>query len=549
MADITRICVIGGGASGIGLLWSLAMASRAGTAPSDYEVTLVHREAAVGGHSVSKEVELGGQNVHIDCGVQMIAPKMYPVTMSMLALPDFAAIAMQDVPLKIGCVFPDDQGVSQYWGNFPAYQQTPLARNGHADANTFAELLKAKLSVGFGIEMLESLETMLDRHRDQFEDVDRFTTYFLDAYMSIMNGYGNALLGTVIVGDVAPLWDLGYASFTSEVTGYGRFKDGADSWVRRMWQVAQAEFGSSLTARFNTTVEQLYPSDDGPTVIWKEPNGTVSPPQVFDAVVSTIDMHTNSTILDVPANHLWSEVFEPRVGTVMPGKVETTVWPLQPGFCALHQDTSVLASHDGPQRLETLQFNGKVGAIDGGPKFDLSKTFSTYIESNLMGVPVENPEEDFYLTMYGYDPGGDAPDHQVWSSDWNHGMWLPSFMVSEKLHFHRAQGVSRFHKAHHAQRDTGIFFAGNNLTMDSEEGALVSGMAIAKYAFGVDPMAALEPGDGSSHDALELAKTEFDLLYGLLMFPSKLEEVIGAGVGALEYLFERWLPIWGPGRP
>lgn len=219
----------------------------------------------------------------------------------------------------------------------------------------------------------------------------------------------------------------------------GRFKDGADSWVRQMWKVARDQFGPSLTAEFDTTVTKLYPSPQGPTVVWEDAQKNLCPPAPFDMVVSTLDMFTNALILNQPENQLWAEVYEPRVGTAKPDGIETTVWPLQPGYCALHQDTSILAEHDGTQRLETLQFNGKVGAIDGGSGFDLSKTFSTYIESNLMGIHVERPEDDFCLTMYGYDPGGDAPKHQVWSSRWNHGMWLPSFMVDEKLASHRAK--------------------------------------------------------------------------------------------------------------
>ncbi len=239
-------------------------------------------------------------------------------------------------------------------------------------------------------------------------------------------------------------------------------------------------------------------------------------------------------------------MYSDTVGKVTPGKVCTSVWPLQPGYCALHQDTSLLARHAGPQRLETLQFNAQVGAIGDEGEFDLSKTFSTYIESNLMGIPVTDANEDFYLTMYGYEPE-EKPEKRVWDSNWNHGMWLPSFMVEEKLNFHKAQSISPHHSHHLSQRDTGIFFAGNNLTMDSEEGALISGMAIAKYAFGVDPMQCLTPTDGNGGSSLELARIEFDVLFGL-MFPSFVEEIVGKGIGALERLMKDWIPIWGPGR-
>ena len=547
MAEIDRplnVCVIGAGASGVGLLWSLAMAQQQGQTLQPLTITLIHDQAVVGGHSHSEEVTMGGKQVHIDCGVQMIAPKMYPATLSMLALPDFAGVHLQDVPLKISAVFPEQDGTVPYWGNFPEYQHTPLFQSGKQDCETFADLLKAKASLGYGIELIESLQTMLDKNQDRFTDQSQFITYFLDGYMSIMNGYGNALLDTVIVADVAPLWDLGYASFTEEVSGYGRFQDGADSWVNQMWTVASQHFSGALTAQFNTQVTKLYPSDSGPVVEWVRDNtpGTAT----FDVVISTVDMHTNSQILNVPENALWAEVYADTVGAVQPGKVATTVWPLQPGFCALHKDPSLLATHDGPSRLETLQFNAQVGATGQNGGFDLSKTFSTYIESNLMGIPVSDPNEDFYLTMYGYVPD-EQPNNIVWSSDWNHGMWLPSFMVDQKLNFHKAQGISAHHSHHLAQKHTGIFFAGNNLTMDSEEGALISGMAIAKYAFGIDPVQCLTPSDGSGGSAPEMARIEFDVLFDL-MFPSLIEEAIGKGIGALEQLMKGWIPIWGPGH-
>jgi predicted NAD/FAD-binding protein len=114
-----RVCIVGGGAAGVGLAWSLAKASLLGVNRAAYDVTLVHDGQTVGGHSLSVPVTLGGKPVNIDCGVQMIAPTMYPLTLSMLALPEFASITLAPVDLRIACAFPGAvPNTAQYWGNF-----------------------------------------------------------------------------------------------------------------------------------------------------------------------------------------------------------------------------------------------------------------------------------------------------------------------------------------------------------------------------------------------------------------------------------------------
>jgi hypothetical protein len=547
-----RICIIGGGAAGVGLAWSLAKATQLGLNQAAYDITLIHNHADLGGHSKSVQVTLGGKQVNIDCGVQMIAPTMYPLTLSMLALPEFQSVQLANVDLKIACAFPGNTpGTVQYWGNFGDYRNTPLGQTGMGDAQVFQDLLKAKWGLGWELELAETVDTLIKKNAAKFSggDPTHFVTYFLDGYMSIMNGYGNALLNELLVGDLAPLFDLGYASFTQNVTGYGRFKDGADSWVRQMWNLASQQLGASIRSVLNSSVTQVYPSAAGPTVVWedratKQPSG----PRTFDIVVSTLDMRTNSEVFNNPNNAMWNDVFEPSIGTAVPqNDYQTTVWPLNPGYCSLHQDPSVLAKTPGQ---EVLQFNALPGAINGGPKFDLVNSNSTYISSNLMGIPGIAPQDDYYVTMYGFVPKPeDRPKNEVWSSAWKHGMWLPTFMIPEKIKFHRAQSKSPYHKAHFDQAQTNIFFAGNNLIMDSEEGALASGLAIAKYAFGVNPIRLLTPPGGKSNETLEKATIEFDAMFNVIMFPSLLEEALSGLAGFLKWFLKHWLPIWGPGGP
>jgi hypothetical protein len=546
-----NVCVVGGGAAGVGLIWTLAKAKSLGVAVPAMNITLVHCEDSVGGHSNTYNTTLGGQSVAIDLGVQMVAPKMYPIVMSMLALPEFADIRMVDVPLNISCFFPEVDGVIPYWGNFPAYQTTPLAQGAQHDIAAFDTLLSAETIGRDVLDYIEPVAAYLSRNSSAFDDLAHFETYFLDPYMSIMNGYGNALLESVVVGDIAPLWDLGYASFTNEVTGYGRFQLGAESWVQKMWTLAQQGFGTALNAMFSTTVVQLYPSAQGPTIVTVDSDGKAAAPVPYDIVVSTLDMHTNSTIMNNSANGQWSAIYADAIGTTINDSA-TDVWALQPGMCYLHQDQTVLAPNPNPsqKRPETLQFTATYAAAPAPEPYDLSNTYATYIESNLMGVDVEDPTQDLYLSMYGYDPaqqGVRVPASPIRTMPWNHGMWLPSFMIEAKFGFHHAQSSSPYHDPYAYQQDTGIYFAGNNLTMDSEEGALISGMAIAKYAFGVDPISLLTPPQGTPLETLIAAALEFGALYNLLLFPPALV-TLGQRIGHLgDEIRMHWAHLFHPG--
>ena len=163
-----KVCIVGGGASGVALLWCLAKAQQQNS--GDFEITLVHDVLvydngqpqpgipSLGGHSRTVPVTVNGTEYWIDLGVQLIAPAMYPNMMSMLKLPQFSSVKMDPVPLKVACAFPGvtQGGPAQYWGNFPAYQTTSLYQQGASDAATFESLLKAQPG------MLLSLQALLD---------------------------------------------------------------------------------------------------------------------------------------------------------------------------------------------------------------------------------------------------------------------------------------------------------------------------------------------------------------------------------------------------
>lgn len=548
------ICIIGGGAGGVGLLWCLAKAEQLGMAKQPYQVTLVHAQRPpvppgaaspaaaaergwIGGHSYSVPVTLNGTRYDIDLGVQMIAPKMYPNLLCMLRLPEFRdEVTLQDVPLRIACAFPPVNGTTPYWGNFAAYQDTPLYQQGRQDCATFEKLLELPTTP------MATLKEFLEARRDAFQDLTRFEQYFLDPYMSIMNGYGKSLLGQVNVLEIAPLFDFGYAGFTEIGEGFQRFAKGSSHWIRTMLGLAQGMLGDALTVRTDTTVRQLWPGDGCAWVRWEDGAGRLSEPQRFDFVVSSLDMNGNSLILNHAENRLWS-FYRPFVGE--PQGDSNSVWSLIPGYCYLHQDRSLLAPGlpDPPQ--ETLQFTGYWSPpVKPGKPYDMFTTFTTYVERNLMDVA--DPDFEYYLTMYGYDPrtrpGVPIPTRGVLAPtplNWTHGMWLPFFMREQKERFHGAQGISCSHSQtpYPDQQDTRIYFAGNNLTMDSEEGALVSGMAIAHYAFGLDPLRLLNPAGELGWEYV-FAAAEYAYLYEL-MFPGD-HPLIEGGLTVLRSLARRW---------
>lgn len=545
-ARVNKVCIVGGGASAAALLWCLAKAQALGLTTDQWAIRLIHDDVAVGGHSRTVEVPINGKSVPLDTGVQMIAPTMYPGLMSMLDLPEFGGVALQHVDLHISCTFPPAQGATPYWGNFPAYQKTALFASGAPSAAIFEKLLSAANLRKDPAEMFATVKAFLANNASAFPSPDAlalFTDYFLDPYMSIMNGYGSARLDSTALVDIAALWDLGYASFITPTEGYARFANGAQSWVEQMATLAAKQLGAALSLTLNSSVVEIVPSPVNPAkVTWVDNSTGKTSSDSFDIVVSTLDMQTNSGLFNSPNNPLWASLYEPCIGTTQGLKSGTSVWPLVPGYCYIHQDASVLAPGMPAPLLETLQMNASY-AGDGQGGFDLIKTYTTYIESNLLGITPNGPTDEWYLTMYGFDPSDygiqPPPTEPGHSFQWVHGMWMPTFMVDQKLAFHRAQSISPHQPPRPGQEHTGVYFAGNNLTMDSEEGALMSALCIAKYAFGVDAMRTLLPPASSGKD-LEtwgIAWAEFHALYAM-MFPPVIADAASV-VDSLESVLGR----------
>ena len=506
-----KVCIIGGGVAGVGLWWTLAQPGQPG---ADWDVTIIHDGAEFGGHALTVPVQHNGETTMVDTGVQFFIPLFYPNIEVLVNRPEIAP----EVPvttydsLKVACAFPRLDGAPQNWGNFPDYQSgsnfamfTPAM---FKDAKRFQLFIDLALLEGWGSKTLAEYFASLTV---PYENQSDFLNYFLFPYLSIINGYGASLDDQVTFDDLVPLFANlpgkfpGLGSFTSPGSGYSRVLDGASSLVGAM--ASQAQLLKPATAWMNTTVMSVSasPTLPGPvTVTWATGQQPIAQAQ-FDKVVITTDILTAAGLLNNDANSaLWTSLYSKYLSP--------QEWPLLPGKCYIHTDVNML-SPDMREQEESLQFTAYYAPQNTPPYSTMFKTYTTYLQQNIHNTAAS---EGLYLTMYGYIPGeGDTvpdPATVLFEEVWQHGMWLPTFMLPAKQALHMAQGKGAS-MSYPGQLDTGIYFAGNNTTADSLEHAFISGEVIANYAFGANyPLAGL----GLRNLA---AFAMYELFYKEFMFP------------------------------
>lgn len=501
MASKQKVCILGGGATGVSLLWVLSQDSRARQA---WDMTLIHDQSTVGGHSLTYNIPWNGKTFPVDIGVQFISPMLYPNVHVMLQRPEFKSrVPVRNYPtLDIACAFPPDaNGNPLNWGNFSDYQRGPnfalYSGDVISDIQTFQDFIEVSLLEGWGNK---TLQKYFETNPDSYKNLPLFLNYILAPYLSIINGYGASLLDQTTFIDLFPLFatlplppSWGFptplGSFSNPGVGWQRFTNGAQSWVQAMSDVAQSHTASNLILNSRVTAVWTEQSTGQVTVQWTDQRDNTHS-GTFDKVVLTTDMWTNSKILNNMNNqYFWNTLYSKYVGY---GEDENgnplgqpVVWPLMWGKCYIHTDSSML-SPDLMEQEETLQFNAYYAPGDQNGNYNLIDTFTTYIQKNVL----EDPDADgLYLTMYGYIPDPSKhkvpdPDKVLYSEPWTHGKWTPSFMSGPKALLYMAQGLGNI--SYPGQMNTNVYFAGNNTTTDSEEGALDSAMAIANYAFGVD---------------------------------------------------------------
>jgi predicted NAD/FAD-binding protein len=490
-----RIAVIGGGAAGASLLWCLTSQDLPGRAP---ELTLFHDEAAIGGHSRTIPVWFDASGVGsvddltaprttypVDIGVQFVCPSIYPNLYRQLRLPGFERARLKRHPaLRMAGAFRDDLN----WGNFAEYQRGErFSRCFDAETRATAARFERDLHRAPFVRVhgRPAVSLTVDEwltHAGYRRD-SNFFRYLLIPYLCVINGYGTVDLLETKLEDLFPIFtklpglqDEGpYGSFIGEGHGWDRFELGATEWVRSMVDLA-VKRGAKV--RLAAPVRRLERRGDEWLVIFGEravsgrgfatdlDEQQATHAEAFDEVVLTTDMVANRALLDHPRNPYWKR----QRAFLAPER-----FALLPGVCYIHQDEEVLAPsmRDGK---EDGQFTGYFawGERDQGSDlyglpYDLGASFQTYSMQNILGTPAP-----CYVSMYAEDRVARVPDPKktLFVRAWRHGRWVASFFRDAKRELHRVQGLG------------GVWYAGNNTTVDSEEGALISAMVIAERMAG-----------------------------------------------------------------
>jgi predicted NAD/FAD-binding protein len=486
-----RIAVVGGGAAGVALLWCLTSQD---DPLRDFAATLFHDEDDVGGHSRTIPVVFDADGrgrvgtaadagpVHpVDAGVQFVCAALYPNLYRQLELPELRGVRLRRHPaLRMAGAFPDDL----VWGNFPEYQAGARFARCFDPARAEAERFQRDLR-GSPFRRIGGRRVLTMSVRDYLEAAGigragHFFRYLLVPYLGIMAGHGADLLETpmrdlrAVFGRLPFVQREGpYGSFTEPGAGWDRFADGATSWVRAMCATAQAR---GAAVRLAARVTKVSRRRDEWLVWWTDgagdgPGGDGAPAPAghqaaFDAVVLTTDMTASLALLDHDENP-WRAAHRHSLGPER--------FALLPGSCYVHQDASLLAPSLADER-EDGQFTGyfaREARADPswpyGLPYDLRKSFQTYLMRNILGTPAP-----CYVSLYGDERGSrtPAPDRTLFRRTWRHGRWLAGFYRQAKRELHRVQGLD------------GLWFAGGNTTVDSEEGALLSAMIVAAHAAG-----------------------------------------------------------------
>jgi NAD(P)-binding Rossmann-like domain len=494
------LCIVGGGPASVGLAWTLAQDP---TVAAEWAITIIHDEDVVGGHCATYDVTnpLTKATIAVDIGVQYVAPLINPNVSLMLGEAAFkqAAPVVDAAPLTVACGFPPRNGQSMNWGNFPAYQNGTLFalynQSGMvADCEDFQTFM-ASLFPQHLDKATESVQDWLNSPTpNPLTNVTDFVDYFIDPYMTIINGYGAPDLDSVMLADILPLFGKmpffpgPMGSMTTPGVGWQRWTLGARSWVQTMLDVAQTTMSVSLVG--NTTVHGVWLQPGNPSgPVSVSCNANLSDPVTFDKVVLTTDMTTNARLLNNTNNTAaWN--------TYYADALSSSRWSvLQDGTCYIHADETVLAPDLIPLQQEVAQFTAyysTAGAKNGMP-YNTDTTYATYLMENVHQDP---NAQQLYVTMYG--PSGTIvkpPVDPIVTKQFIHGLWLPDSMKNSTKNVYVAQGAGGINGGNGPLPNTGtnLYFAGNNTTMDSVEGALVSAMVIANYAFGVAYPMPLEP--------------------------------------------------------
>lgn len=492
-----RVAVIGGGASGAGLLWCFT--SQDGPRER-VQATLFHDEAEIGGHSrtipvwfdaqgkghvasAAHPTPAGAQVYPVDIGVQFVCETLYPNLYKQLRLPEFRHVRLKrHEALKMSTAF----GPELCWGNFDAYQQGPrfekiLGGDTRELVARFERDLARAPWLKIGGEPAMKMTVARYLQAAGYPMRSDFFRYLLIPYLCVINGYGTVDLLETTLEDLYPIFAKlpliqkagPYGAFSKVGKGWDRFEDGSTQWVQAMTDYSVAR---GARVRVASPVQKIVKRGGEWIVQWVEhavggrelapPSGKPLQEEAFDQVILTTDMTVNRGLLEGPGNPHWEE---------QRTYLSADRFGLLPGICYIHQDPEVLAPSLRDLK-EDGQFTGEFawGASDAGSDlyslpYDLGASFQTYLMQNILQTP-----HPCYVSMYAEDRKAvtPAPEKTIFVRSWRHGRWVASFFRRAKEQLHEIQGLG------------GVWFAGNNTTVDSEEGALLSAMIVASQVAG-----------------------------------------------------------------
>ena len=455
-----RLCVVGGGASGLCLAW---LATRSAQINEQWEVTVLHDEPALGGHSHTIPVQIGERLVPVDIGVQFVSPTVYPHVTAMLALEELRSrVAMEPMPpLTFASAFTPDVNYSTH----EVYRKDRRFGRGDTEAVRAhaAELTRDLARCLFTrIEGQAAAGLSLEayfKHKPHLRAGDFFRLGLMPL-LSVINGYTAYDLLETRLGDLfpiatkLPLLAGPLIPFDRPGTGWLRFRDGAQSWIEALADLARSR---GATIRTSAPASAVRPDGKRVDVTWGDTTET------FDAVVLTTDMTTNRALL--ANNRYWDRQAE---------LLDESRFPLLPGVCFIHQDDTILAPHLRDDQREDLQFTGAYAwDPDGANPYELPYNLHSTYATHFIHNAFKGLTERCYVTMYAEAQGARFPaaDKILHRKEWRHGRWMSGFMKHGKQELHRIQGLGN------------VWFAGNNTTFDAEEGALLSAIGVAEKLF------------------------------------------------------------------
>lgn len=413
----SQIAIIGGGGAGTTAAWLLNQV---------HDVTIYEANTELGGHVHTHHLTVGGENVHVDVGVDVFHERLSP---NLFAIHQLFSIDTFVAPLSFRAVYP---GHDNFWSN--------LHFNG-----TLRQQLAGEFD-RFHLDMAE----VLSSGNPYFKKLSLGTFLQERGYSEMFKQQAMLPLMTTFSGCDAPsleyslmyivlAFNMGLLSFF--VPGYWRKpKEGFDCYLRRIGQ----ELGKKV--RVNTPVKKVLRRNDGRLDV--ESTGGM---ETFDKVVFAISAEIALGLIDNP-----TQQHQKILGGY---KYVNTLG-------VLHSDDSVIAMPDQKEYCEfTMKTQFDPDSNEYGQMTRINNNLSNFAKVSKPLLVTFDPKQKI------------AADTILTEKRWKLPMLRPTDFY-QKTNFHTVQGQGN------------MWFCGEDTSLTGHEGAVVSGMVIAERLGAKYPFAA-----------------------------------------------------------